>query len=365
MQERNKNLTSAADVQSSVSEYERLHLTSTTTEERNSNYSNLVNSYYDLATLFYEWGWGASFHFSNRHPYETFDEATRRHEFYLASKLNLSGALGKLKGTMNGVMNGQSKEDDEEVKEGSTPSMANVKVLDVGCGIGGPMRNICKFTGADVTGLTLNQYQVDRGNELCVADAHFKNTKKSNSGLPDVRCRSVQGDFMKQPFENSSFDAAYAIEATCHAPDRVGCYSEIYRVLKPGAIFACYEWCLTDRYNALVSSVFWRLDFQMMGARLTNMMHPVCDLLVFLLAANDASQKAVVTSACPLGLGILCGNCSSASRQCSMNSSGFALKSAQSILGTSGSMQSVSFGCLSKNVKTCSACSKCPILGLA
>ena len=250
MQERNKNLTSAADVQSSVSEYERLHLTSTTTEERNSNYSNLVNSYYDLATLFYEWGWGASFHFSNRHPYETFDEATRRHEFYLASKLNLSGALGKLKGTMNGVMNGHSKEDDEEVKEGSTPSMANVKVLDVGCGIGGPMRNICKFTGADVTGLTLNQYQVDRGNELCVADAHFKNTKKSDSGLPDVRCRSVQGDFMKQPFENSSFDAAYAIEATCHAPDRVGCYSEIYRVLKPGAIFACYEWCLTDKYDA-------------------------------------------------------------------------------------------------------------------
>ena len=127
--------------------------------------------------------------------------------------------------------------------------MANVKVLDVGCGIGGPMRNICKFTGADVTGLTLNQYQVDRGNELCVADAHFKNTKKSDSGLPDVRCRSVQGDFMKQPFENSSFDAAYAIEATCHAPDRVGCYSEIYRVLKPGAIFACYEWCLTDKFD--------------------------------------------------------------------------------------------------------------------
>ena len=59
----------------------------------------------------------------------------------------------------------------------------------------------------------------------------------------------MQGDFTKQPFEPSSFDAAYAIEATCHAPDRVDCYSEIYRVLKPGAIFACYEWCLTDKYD--------------------------------------------------------------------------------------------------------------------
>ena len=126
------------------------------------------------------------------------------------------------------------------------PTMANVKVLDVGCGIGGPMRNICKFTGADVTGLTLNQYQVDRGNELCRADAHFYNGPGTKE---EIRCRSVQGDFMKQPFADSSFDAAYAIEATCHAPNRLGCYSEIYRVLKPGSIFACYEWCLTDKYD--------------------------------------------------------------------------------------------------------------------
>jgi sterol 24-C-methyltransferase len=39
------------------------------------------------------------------------------------------------------------------------------------------------------------------------------------------------------------------IEATCHAPDRVGVYSQIYRVLKPGSIFACYEWCMTDAYD--------------------------------------------------------------------------------------------------------------------
>eukprot|EP00571_Detonula_confervacea_P014765 CAMPEP_0172298884 /NCGR_PEP_ID=MMETSP1058-20130122/1330_1 /TAXON_ID=83371 /ORGANISM="Detonula confervacea, Strain CCMP 353" /LENGTH=467 /DNA_ID=CAMNT_0013008179 /DNA_START=18 /DNA_END=1421 /DNA_ORIENTATION=+ len=245
------NLTSASNVESSVHEYERLHANSTSVDERNSNYTNLVNSYYDLATLFYEWGWGASFHFSNRHAHESFEEATRRHEFYLASKLNLSGALGKVGDGMiaNGVNDGE-KNGSDEAREGSTPSMARVKVLDVGCGIGGPMRNICKFTGADVTGLTLNQYQVDRGNELSRADAHFRNTKDAHAGLADVRCRSVQGDFMKQPFEQSSFDAAYAIEATCHAPDRVGCYSEIYRVLKPGAIFACYEWCLTDKYDA-------------------------------------------------------------------------------------------------------------------
>jgi hypothetical protein len=30
---------------------------------------------------------------------------------------------------------------------------------------------------------------------------------------------------------------------------QVGCYKEIFRVLKPGACFAGYEWCATDMYD--------------------------------------------------------------------------------------------------------------------
>jgi len=48
---------------------------------------------------------------------------------------------------------------------------------------------------------------------------------------------------------SGSFDAAYQIEATCHAPDIRGVYAEIFRVLKPGGAFASYEWCLTDAYD--------------------------------------------------------------------------------------------------------------------
>ena len=51
-------------------------------------------------------------------------------------------------------------------------------------------------------------------------------------------------------FPPASFDGVYAIEATCHAPERRGVYGEIFKVMKPGAVFACYEWCLTDRYDA-------------------------------------------------------------------------------------------------------------------
>ncbi len=42
---------------------------------------------------------------------------------------------------------------------------------------------------------------------------------------------------MKQPFEDNTFDGVYQIEATAHAPDKVACYAEILRVLKPGQIF--------------------------------------------------------------------------------------------------------------------------------
>lgn len=174
-------------------------------EGRNDAYRTLVNAYYELGTLFYEWGWGASFHFAYFLKGETFLQAIQRHEYYLAGRI--------------GVSTGE-------------------KVLDCGCGIGGPMRNIARFSNAEITGVTLSEYQVIRGNELNVAQ-----------GLKG-RATSVQCDFLHLKFEDNTFDGAYAIEATCHAPRREDVYGEIFRVLKPGRMFACYEWCLTPKYDA-------------------------------------------------------------------------------------------------------------------
>lgn len=50
-------------------------------------------------------------------------------------------------------------------------------------------------------------------------------------------------------FPSNTFDAVYAIEATVHAPDLVGVYSEIFRVLKPGGVCGVYEWLMTDAYD--------------------------------------------------------------------------------------------------------------------
>jgi sterol 24-C-methyltransferase len=45
-----------------IDNYNSLHESSVT--KRNDHYTTLVDAYYELATLFYEWGWGQSFHFA-------------------------------------------------------------------------------------------------------------------------------------------------------------------------------------------------------------------------------------------------------------------------------------------------------------
>ena len=50
-----------------IDKYNRLHDDKVTdVDARNKGYADLVNSYYNLATDFYEWGWGQSFHFAEK-----------------------------------------------------------------------------------------------------------------------------------------------------------------------------------------------------------------------------------------------------------------------------------------------------------
>jgi sterol 24-C-methyltransferase len=189
-------------VEGTAAEYTSFH--DGTVDERKSSYARMVNDYYDLATDFYEYGWGQSFHFAARHRGESLEASIVRHEHFLAAQLGLR---------------------------------AGMTAIDLGCGVGGPMRAIARFSGASIVGINNNQYQIKRGE---------KHTQTAGLGH---RCRFVKADFMALPLEGGSVDAAYAIEATCHAPDKLALFREIARVLKPGAHFAGYEWCLTGRYD--------------------------------------------------------------------------------------------------------------------
>jgi len=173
-------------------------------KKRLNLYTQMVNSFYDLVTDFYEYGWGESFHFAPRLKVESFPESIRRHEYYLASRLGLN---------------------------------AKTTCADYGCGVGGPMRAIAAFSGSKITGINNNDYQIK------VATKH--NTRDGLSHL----CSLMKADFMKVPVADGTFDHAYEIEATCHAPDKVACYSEICRTIKPGGMFAGYEWVMNGKFD--------------------------------------------------------------------------------------------------------------------
>jgi sterol 24-C-methyltransferase len=165
--------------------------------------AQLAADYYKLATDFYEYGWGECFHFAPRKGSQTVKESLYQYERDLAGRLVLG------------------------------PEM---KVLDVGCGIGGPMRNIARTYRAHVTGITISPYQVERGRR-----------KTERNHLAHL-CELVEGDFNAMPFEDHAFHAAYTIESCCHAGDHRRPFGEVLRVLKPGALFAGTDWCMTERY---------------------------------------------------------------------------------------------------------------------
>jgi 24-methylenesterol C-methyltransferase len=154
---------------------------------------------------------------------------------------------------------------------------ATDKVLDAGSGVGGPARNIHKHTNARITGITINDFQIQR--------ARYHTKKAQMSEKVDF----VQGDFTKMPFQSSTFDKVYSIEATCHATDLYDVYSEIARVLKPGGIYGTYEWLttpLTDKSNQ--QHVDWLNDIEF-GSGLPPM-HSFSDVLV---AANKAGLELI------------------------------------------------------------------------
>ena len=202
-----KNKESTSGVDPTIREYERRSKKAkdSRTTYKEDNYQEYNDLYYDLVTDFYEYGWGTSFHFAPRSPGESFENSQLRHQHYMADKLGLS------------------------------PGMV---VADLGCGIAGPLLGIARHSGAKIVGVNSNAYQLERAAE-----------RTEEAGLTD-QVEFLHCDFLNVDAPDESFDAIYAIEATCCAPDKTSVYGEAFRLLKPGGVFGTYEWCMTGRFDA-------------------------------------------------------------------------------------------------------------------
>ncbi len=102
-------------------------------------------------------------------------------------------------------------------------------ILDVGCGLGGTARYVANKYNNKVTGIDLTEEYIETGNALCAW-----------VGL-DKNIRLLQGSALSLPFKGETFDGAYMMHVAMNIEDKLQLFNEIYRVLRPGAVFGVYD----------------------------------------------------------------------------------------------------------------------------
>jgi SAM-dependent methyltransferase len=97
------------------------------------------------------------------------------------------------------------------------------RILDAGCGVGGPALAIAKaLPDVVIDGVTVSEVQADIARQLI-----------AKANLAD-RIRVHLADFHCLPFPDESFDVTLYLEVTGYSPDRLALYRESERVLRPG-----------------------------------------------------------------------------------------------------------------------------------
>lgn len=103
-----------------------------------------------------------------------------------------------------------------------------VRILDVGCGIGGTSR-MAAMAGAEVTGIDLSPTFVDTATAL---------TERVSLG-DRATFLTTPGESL--PLEDASFDVAVMVHVGMNIPDKQAVFTEVHRVLADGGRFAVYE----------------------------------------------------------------------------------------------------------------------------
>ncbi|RFA26618.1 hypothetical protein CAI21_16395 [Alkalilimnicola ehrlichii] len=112
---------------------------------------------------------------------------------------------------------------------------AGMRVLDVGCGIGGPARTLASEFDCEVTGLDLVDAYIEAATDL-----------SQRVGLAD-KLSFRQGDAAALPFDDAAFDAALLEHVSMNIADKAGLFAGLKRVLRPEGKLGLYEICAGEQ----------------------------------------------------------------------------------------------------------------------
>ena len=106
---------------------------------------------------------------------------------------------------------------------------ADMSVLDVGSGVGGPARFLAATYGCRVTGVDLSEAFVEAARYLTQRTGQSERVSFENASA------------LALPFDDGHFDVALLQHVAMNISDRARLYQEIQRVLRPGGKFALYD----------------------------------------------------------------------------------------------------------------------------
>ncbi len=180
------------------------------------------------------------------------------------------------------------------------------RVLDVGCGIGGPSRYLASRFGCRMTGLDLT------ADFIALAGMLAQRTRLADK----VTYR--QGDALDLPFADASFDLVWSQNAAMNIADRDRLYGEMRRVLTPSGRLALQEiaagpggepfyptpWASDKSISFLITPDATRAALERIGFRMVAWQ----DTTEEALEQQRARAKALETGSLPpLGLHIVIG----------------------------------------------------------
>jgi ubiquinone/menaquinone biosynthesis C-methylase UbiE len=106
---------------------------------------------------------------------------------------------------------------------------ADMSVLDVGSGVGGPARFLAATYGCRVTGIDLSEPFVDAARYLTGRTGQSERVSFEAASALDL------------PFDDHAFDAVLLQHVAMNIAERARLYRQIRRVLKPGGRFATFD----------------------------------------------------------------------------------------------------------------------------